>query len=768
MSYIKGSYHRLKLADYCLPSKISIGGDKNPLHTLIYCFTYLIDKSIIINYKAEYYDIENEKESKYYTNPLDIYNDLTIITSSIKNMKLTDKFEENEYTDFIVQNYFKEEMYIGQSQIDANIKIKSYEPRYSFFIVADNKLFDLYWAKLDEMFSLSLSYKLNDLSNLRFVINSDMHKFYEFFNLYFYDMKGNKNFYIKQYYGNTELYEYNSDLINDNDFSILTKPRDINKNKISILNKMINLKDNKLIFGYLGQNSLLDIYCEVDNNSTEIKLTYSMNKTFKNTAKLLKKDVEYTLEFEADHLAKLEPGFDSEVSIYNENGNKIKLTPKNPTGKFKGNNFKVKSSNDAMVYFYGKNAYGFKQLEIDPNQIGKNFELKTNDYINYLLSFSFAGYGPTDFLSYTNDLNLLSTGGNIFIENIYDKIKTQLVEGEKFYLYHISEGKLDIKYSKNLNHKNNIYSFLMIPANSKDKTLIINTVNKTQIRYQVNYCESPNTIEMYYQDSESTEEKTLIFNNEERFIDHKIGPRENKIRFKSTIDFVFSYSFIDYTDNKTNGSERFNNEREVLNNLIIENITKKYPDDKTSDIFTIKFKPNYKRSSTRYIIVIAPKEGTNSLENFSNPCYLTKLATNKIKRSKNINIVDIGDNESIEFDVDIYDILGKTEEYIINIISQLRFEKKINFYQPEIFIHRECYDNCDYEYDYDDDSQNDEENNKDSDEFPLVYIICIGIASLIILVLAIFFIIRYIRKKKGIDLNRETKNMSQEKLMQDL
>ena len=38
-----------------------------------------------------------------------------------------------------------------------------------------------------------------------------------------------------------------------------------------------------------------------------------MNKTFKNTAKFLKKDIEYTLEFEADHLAKLEPGFDSEV-----------------------------------------------------------------------------------------------------------------------------------------------------------------------------------------------------------------------------------------------------------------------------------------------------------------------------------------------------------------------------------------------------------------------------------------------------------------------
>ena len=264
---------------------------------------------------------------------------------------------------------------------------------------------------------------------------------------------------------------------------------------------------------------------------------------------------------------------------------------------------------------------------------------------------------------------------------------------------------------------------------------------------------------MYYQEPESSEEKTLEFNNETRFIDHYISKKAYKLRFKSTNDFVFSYSFIDFTDKESNDFERFINEREELFNLTIENITKKYPDDHSSDIFTIKFRPNYKNSSTRYIVVIAPKEGTNTLENFKNPCYLTNLATKIINRSKNINIVDIGENDSIEFDVDIHDILGKTDKYIINIISQeLRFDKKINFYEPKIFIHRECYDNCDYSDDDD-----------DGDDFPLAYIICIVIASFIILFIVIFFIIRCIRKRKqGIDLNRETKNMSHEKLMQDL
>ena len=731
-------------------------------------------ENAIINFHINNDNFEDEDESQNYTNPLGLYNYLSIITSSIKNLKLICKFEEKEYKNFVIQNYFDYPIYMEQSETNETLKIKTYEPRYSFFIVADNNLFKLYWPKLDEMFKLSSFYKLNDFRSLRFVVNSDMHTFYEFFNFYFYDIKGNKNFYIKQYYGNTELYEYNPEFIIDKDYSILTKPRDINiENKTSILNKMINLKNNKLIFGYLGQNSLLDIYYEIDDNSTEIKLTHNMAKYFRSTAKYLKNGIEYSLEFEADHLAKLEPGFNAKISIYNNKGNEIILTPENPTGKFKGNNFKVKSNNDAMIYFYGKLRENFKQVKIDPEQVGKNFELKTDEFINYIISFSFDGFAPTENINYLNGSSVLQNGGNIYIENVYDKIKTKLVNGEYLYLYHISYGKVDIKYSQNLNHQNNIYSFLMIPSNSTDKTLIINNGKKEKIRYQINYCESPHLIEMYYQDSESKDEKTIIFNNETKFIDYKIGPKAHKLRFNSTNDFVFSYSFIDYTDEKIYDFKRFNNEREVLNNLTIENITKKYHDDNTSDIFTIKFKPNYKKSSTRYIIVIAPNEGTNTLENFKNPCYLIKLATNNISRSKNINIVDIGENDSIEINVDIHDILGKTDKYIINIISQeLRFEKKINFYEPEIFIHRECYDNCDYDKDDDDDkgNHNEEENEEeDKEEFPLVYIICIGIASFIILFILIFFIIRYIRKRKqNIDLNRETRNLSNEKLMQDI
>lgn len=329
---------------------------------------------------------------------------------------------------------------------------------------------------------------------------------------------------------------------------------------------------------------------------------------------------------------------------------------------------------------------------------------------------------------------------------------------------------------------------------------------------------------MFYQESESFEEKILEFNNEIRYIDHDISVRANKLRFNSKNNFVFSYSFIDSTDISINDCKKWNNQREVLANLTIENITKKYPDDNTSDIFTIKFRPNYKKSSTRYIIIIAPNEGSNSLENFKNPCYLTKLATEKTEGTKNINMVDIGENDLIEANIDIYDILGKTDKYIINIISQeIRFEKKINYYEPEIFIHREYYEKevDEEEEDFDDEDDDDEEeeeyyeekeeeekyneeeyeeeqeevkeeeeheeekkeeehedenkeeeddkNDEDDDGFPLVYSILIGVTSFILIVVAIFLIIRYIRKRKGnIDLKRETKNLENEQLMQDL
>ena len=65
------------------------------------------------------------------------------------------------------------------------------------------------------------------------------------------------------------------------------------------------------------------------------------------------------------------------------------------------------------------------------------------------------------------------------------------------------------------------------------------------------------------------------------------------------------------------------------------------------------------------------------MENFEDPCYVTKLVTEKPDGIKVINKYDIGENEYINVELDLSDFLTPQTEYIVSIISQeLRFEKK--------------------------------------------------------------------------------------------
>lgn len=71
------------------------------------------------------------------------------------------------------------------------------------------------------------------------------------------------------------------------------------------------------------------------------------------------------------------------------------------------------------------------------------------------------------------------------------------------------------------------------------------------------------------------------------------------------------------------------------------------------------------------------------MENFANPCYITKIITEKPKGVLIKKIYDIGENDLIEVDIDISEILDVTDNYILNILSQeIRFEKKLNYLIP--------------------------------------------------------------------------------------
>ena len=93
----------------------------------------------------------------------------------------------------------------------------------------------------------------------------------------------------------------------------------------------------------------------------------------------------------------------------------------------------------------------------------------------------------------------LEKEGMFYIENIYDKLETKLVEGESLYLYTYRGGINEIEYKKNINNPKNEYTFNVIPKNAENKTLIINNMNMNKIKYQINFCKSSYNLKMFYQ-----------------------------------------------------------------------------------------------------------------------------------------------------------------------------------------------------------------------------------------------------------------------------
>ena len=213
--------------------------------------------------------------------------------------------------------------------------------------------------------------------------------------------------------------------------------------------------------------------------------------------------------------------------------------------------------------------------------------------------------------------------------------------------------------------------------------MIINNNAIDRIKYQIIYCKTSNSpIIMYYRDSFIYNETQIeYFDNETTMIERDIAKYPFKLTFDSNEDFIFSYSFIDNTDKIFNNNQEFINERKELDKLNIVDIIKPNP---LRNIFNIKFYPNYKYSSTRYIIIIALKDENNNINTFSDRCYLTQLITEKNDNITIKEFVDIGDNEYVIADIE-YEFKSNVS-YVINIISQeLRFSKKLNYYMPYEF-----------------------------------------------------------------------------------
>ena len=269
--------------------------------------------------------------------------------------------KDNEKKDFLVQNTEVSPIYVDKSSKDINLEIKILYPKYAYFKVFNPDIFNDYLSFFVKNY---YNYKLNDINeifpiNIR--INSNMNIFYDFINLCFYNFNENINLYINQIYGDTDLYECNEDFINNKDLSSLQNPIISCKDKLSIFNRIITFNDKKLISGYISHNSYFDIYLDKldisENNDDDKKIKISsLGKGINNsTSKNIKSGIDYTIDYELEHIIKIDPIFNAEVSIRDNKDRFIaNLNNDNPKVELIGNNYKIKSNRDTMVYFYGK------------------------------------------------------------------------------------------------------------------------------------------------------------------------------------------------------------------------------------------------------------------------------------------------------------------------------------------------------------------------------------------------------------------------------
>ena len=613
--------------------------------------------------------------------------------SPYKNLRVN--FSDEEATDYIIQNYLGLVIYVEKTEKDCNITVTKYPSKFSFFGAGEPYIFNSLFNYAQIYLIKKYGYNLNNYENLPQInirFNSKALKFFEFFNFYLNQLNLKIDFYIRQIYGGSELYECNADDFDQKNLMILTSPiSNIKcKNKTSLFNRLFSLNGTKIISGYIAHDSEFDIYAEIQNDeNTFINVSHiiTQDSESKNNAKYLKKNIKYTINFFLNHLIKLEPGFDVEIVITNGKNSSI-INKKKPTAEIYGEGYSIKANNECMVYFLQRLPDDIIQQEIDIEKIkGKILNISYfNRYVNgfLLIEFGFKNYWP---LNVQNKVNIWDY---IYYDDIYEKRKVELVQDEKLYIY-TEKRKLNIDYiDNNLNYANNDYNIFLISPNNENNSIIINFEldnfdDAAEITPDIHFCQKDTKIFLSLETYKKTN-YTFEKSDDIPFVFELYNNGDNKFTFNTNKPVVFTYSIHDTIDKKLfEGKSEYAKERKVLNDLKIEEISDL---NNNTDIIKIKFKANYLKSSTRYIIIITAKNNNNNLNSLKDACHVVSLLKQKHQEVKTEAIYNVGENELIGAEVDISEILNNNNEYIMSIISQeLRFEKKIKFYEPKEFVH---------------------------------------------------------------------------------
>ena len=119
---------------------------------------------------------------------------------------------EDTDTDCIIQNYLPLPIFIGKTEKDCTIIITQYIPKFTLFWAENNYLFNsLFSSEITSYyFSKESKIYINNyikLAQMNIRISSKYLPFSEFYNVYLNQLNLKINFFIKQLYRGSELYE---------------------------------------------------------------------------------------------------------------------------------------------------------------------------------------------------------------------------------------------------------------------------------------------------------------------------------------------------------------------------------------------------------------------------------------------------------------------------------------------------------------------------------------------------------------------------------
>jgi hypothetical protein len=162
---------------------------------------YIVNE-IIEEYRSSYYVPANTAKIIYPKQKIKIraiLNYILTYKSQCKNMKISFS-NDNEMTDYIIQNTLPFYIYVSNLDKDCTITTSSYFPKFAFFGAENPYLFNAFYNYGLNNLNINLNNYVK-LTQMNARIGSKYLPFYEFYNAYLKELKVKVNIYIRQLYG---------------------------------------------------------------------------------------------------------------------------------------------------------------------------------------------------------------------------------------------------------------------------------------------------------------------------------------------------------------------------------------------------------------------------------------------------------------------------------------------------------------------------------------------------------------------------------------